>query len=63
MVKTFFRSGNVEGKIEKDFLEMLLLTLLLCSCQSKGYCPRESDNKATLGREVPKLRIAEKIIE
>ncbi len=61
MVKNFFRSGNVEGKIEKDFFGNAFTPFALVN--RKVIVPRESEQQSNPRSRSAKLRIAEKIIE
>jgi 16S rRNA (cytosine1402-N4)-methyltransferase len=61
MVKNFFRSGNVEGKIEKDFFGNAFTPFALVN--RKVIVPRESEQQCNPRSRSAKLRIAEKIIE
>lgn len=61
MVKNFFRSGNVEGKIEKDFFGNAFTPFALVN--RKVIVPRESEQQSNPRSRSAKLRIAEKIIK
>lgn len=59
MVKNFFRSGNIEGKIEKDFFGNPLTDLKVIN--RKVIIPTEEEQKKNPRSRSAKLRIAEKI--
>ncbi|HUI33881.1 MAG: 16S rRNA (cytosine(1402)-N(4))-methyltransferase RsmH [Dysgonamonadaceae bacterium] len=59
MVKNFFRSGNMEGKIEKDFFGNPLTDLKVIN--RKVIIPTEEEQKKNPRSRSAKLRIAEKI--
>ena len=59
MVKNFFRSGNMEGKIEKDFFGNPLTDLKLIN--RKVIVPTEEEQRRNPRSRSAKLRIAEKI--
>lgn len=59
MVKNFFRSGNMEGKIEKDFFGNPLTVLKVIN--RKVIIPTEEEQKRNPRSRSAKLRIAEKI--
>jgi 16S rRNA (cytosine1402-N4)-methyltransferase len=59
MVKNFFRSGNIEGKIEKDFYGNPLTNLKIIN--RKVIIPSEEEQRINPRSRSAKLRIAEKI--
>jgi len=58
IVKNFFRSGNLEGKIEKDFYGNALVPFRLIE---KGLVPSEEEISINPRSRSAKLRVAEKI--
>ena len=58
MVKNFIRSGNIEGKVEKDFYGNA--TAPLKAVNRKPILPQESEIAANTRARSAKLRIAEK---
>jgi 16S rRNA (cytosine1402-N4)-methyltransferase len=61
MVKNFFRSGNVEGKIEKDFFGNVSTPFALVN--RKVIVPDENEQQKNPRSRSAKLRIAEKITD
>lgn len=59
IVKNFFRSGNIEGKIEKDFYGNPLTSLKVIN--RKVIIPEEEEQRLNPRSRSAKLRIAEKI--
>lgn len=59
MVKNFFRSGNIEGKIEKDFYGNPLTDLKIIN--RKVIIPSDKERQLNPRSRSAKLRIAEKI--
>ena len=59
MVKNFFRSGNIEGEIEKDFYGNPLTNLKIIN--RKVIVPSEKEQQINPRSRSAKLRIAEKI--
>ena len=59
MVKNFFRSGNIEGKIEKDFYGNPLSNLKIIN--RKVIVPSDDEQRLNPRSRSAKLRIAEKI--
>ena len=59
MVKNFFRSGNIEGKIEKDFYGNPLSNLKIIN--RKVIVPSDDEQRLNHRSRSAKLRIAEKI--
>ena len=59
IVKNFFRSGNIEGKIEKDFYGNPLTSLKVIN--RKVIIPKEEEQRLNPRSRSAKLRIAEKI--
>ena len=59
MVKNFFRSGNMDGKIEKDFFGNPLTDLMVIN--RKVIVPTEEEQRKNPRSRSAKLRIAEKI--
>lgn len=59
MVKNFFRSGNLEGKIEKDFYGNPITDLKVIT--RKVIIPTEEEQRRNPRSRSAKLRIAEKI--
>ncbi len=59
MVKNFFRSGNIEGKIEKDFYGNPLTNLKIIN--RKVIIPSQEEQRINPRSRSAKLRIAEKI--
>jgi 16S rRNA (cytosine1402-N4)-methyltransferase len=59
IVKNFFRSGNLEGKIVKDFYGQQITPFILIT--RKALQPGEAELAANLRSRSAKLRIAEKI--
>ena len=59
MVKNFFRSGNTDGKIEKDFFGNPLTDLMVIN--RKVIVPTEEEQRKNPRSRSAKLRIAEKI--
>ena len=59
MVKNFFRSGNIEGKIEKDFYGNPLTELKIIN--RKVIIPTEEEQRMNPRSRSAKLRVAEKI--
>lgn len=59
MVKNFFRSGNIDGKIEKDFYGNPLTSLKVTN--RKVIIPTEEEQKKNPRSRSAKLRIAEKL--
>lgn len=59
IVKNFFRSGNIEGKIEKDFYGNPLTGLKVIN--RKVIIPKEEEQRLNPRSRSAKLRIAEKI--
>ena len=59
MVKNFFRSGNIEGEVEKDFYGNPLTNLRVIN--RKVIIPSEEEQRANPRSRSAKLRIAEKI--
>ncbi len=59
LVKNFFRSGNFEGKIEKDFFGNVISPLKVIS--RKAIIPTEEEIEINSRARSAKLRIAEKI--
>lgn len=61
IVKNFFRSGNVEGKIEKDFFGNVSTPFVLVN--RKVIVPDENEQQKNPRSRSAKLRIAEKITD
>ena len=59
MVKNFFRSGNIEGEVEKDFYGNPLTNLKIIN--RKVIIPSEEEQRVNPRSRSAKLRIAEKI--
>ncbi len=59
MVKNFFRSGNIEGKIEKDFFGNPLTNLKIIN--KKVIIPSEEEQRTNPRSRSAKLRVAEKL--
>ena len=59
MVKNFFRSGNIEGKIEKDFYGNPLTNLKIIN--RKVIIPSDAEQRLNPRSRSAKLRVAEKI--
>ncbi len=59
MVKNFIKTGNIEGKVEKDFYGNITATL--SAVNRKPILPQESEIAANTRARSAKLRIAEKI--
>ena len=59
MVKNFIKTGNIEGKVEKDFYGNI--TAPLSAVNRKPILPQESEIAANTRARSAKLRIAEKI--
>jgi 16S rRNA (cytosine1402-N4)-methyltransferase len=59
IVKNFFRSGNIEGNIEKDFYGNPLTNLKIIN--RKVIIPTEEEQRLNPRSRSAKLRIAEKI--
>lgn len=59
MVKNFFRSGNIEGKIEKDFFGNPLTNLKIIN--RKVIIPSEEEQRINPRSRSAKLRVAEKL--
>jgi 16S rRNA (cytosine1402-N4)-methyltransferase len=59
MVKNFFRSGNIEGKIEKDFYGNPLTNLKIIN--RKVIIPSQEEQRINPRSRSAKLRVAEKI--
>ena len=59
MVKNFFRSGNIEGKIEKDFYGNPLTNLKIIN--RKVIIPSDEEQRLNPRSRSAKLRVAEKI--
>lgn len=59
MVKNFFRSGNIEGKIEKDFFGNPLTNLKVIN--RKVIIPSEEEQRINPRSRSAKLRVAEKL--
>ena len=59
MVKNFFRSGNLEGKIEKDFYGNPITDLKIIN--RKVIIPTEEEQRRNPRSRSAKLRVAEKI--
>ena len=59
IVKNFFRSGNIEGKIEKDFYGNPLTNLKIIN--RKVIIPTEEEQRLNPRSRSAKLRVAEKI--
>ena len=59
MVKNFFRSGNIEGKIEKDFYGNPLTNLKII--KRKVIIPSQEEQRINPRSRSAKLRVAEKI--
>lgn len=59
MVKNFFRSGNIEGEVEKDFYGNPLTNLKIIN--RKVIIPSEEEQRLNPRSRSAKLRIAEKI--
>lgn len=59
IVKNFFRSGNIEGKVEKDFFGRINTPFKLIN--NKVIVPSEEEIEANPRSRSAKLRIAEKI--
>ena len=59
MVKNYFRSGNIEGKIEKDFYGNPLTNLKIIN--RKVIVPSDDEQRQNPRSRSAKLRIAEKI--
>ena len=59
IVKNYFRSGNIDGKIEKDFYGNPLTNLKIIN--RKVIIPTEEEQKVNPRSRSAKLRIAEKI--
>ena len=59
IVKNFFRSGNIEGKIEKDFYGNPLTSLKIIN--RKVIIPTEEEQRLNPRSRSAKLRVAEKI--
>ena len=59
MVKNFIRTGNIEGKVEKDFYGNI--TAPLTAVNRKPILPQESEIAANTRARSAKLRIAEKL--
>ena len=59
MVKNFFRSGNIEGKIEKDFFGNPITNLKVIN--RKVIIPSEEEQRINPRSRSAKLRIAEKV--
>ncbi|MBQ8499157.1 MAG: 16S rRNA (cytosine(1402)-N(4))-methyltransferase RsmH [Bacteroidales bacterium] len=59
MVKNFIKTGNIEGKVEKDFYGNI--TAPLSTVNRKPILPQESEIAANTRARSAKLRIAEKI--
>ncbi|NOX86977.1 MAG: 16S rRNA (cytosine(1402)-N(4))-methyltransferase RsmH [Chlorobi bacterium] len=60
LVKNFMRSGNLEGKVEKDFYGNPILTFKVIT--GKPIVPSEGEIKLNNRARSAKLRIAEKIL-
>ena len=59
MVKNFIKTGNIEGKVEKDFYGNI--TAPLAAVNRKPILPQESEIAANTRARSAKLRIAEKL--
>jgi len=59
MVKNFIKTGNIEGKVEKDFYGNI--TAPLSAVNRKPILPQESEIAANTRARSAKLRIAEKL--
>ena len=59
MVKNFFRSGNIDGKIEKDFYGNPLTNLKIIN--RKVIVPSDEEQRLNPRSRSAKLRVAEKI--
>ena len=59
MVKNFIKTGNIEGKVEKDFYGNI--TAPLSAVNRKPILPQESEIASNTRARSPKLRIAEKL--
>ena len=59
IVKNFFRSGNIEGKIEKDFFGNPLTSLKVIN--RKIIIPTEKEQRQNPRSRSAKLRVAEKV--
>ena len=61
MVKNFMRSGNIDGKVEKDFYGHALAPLT--PVRKKPAVPDEAEISRNTRARSAKLRIAEKTLE
>lgn len=59
IVKNFFRSGNIEGKIEKDFYGNPITDLKVIN--RKVIIPTEEEQRKNPRSRSAKLRVAEKV--
>ena len=59
MVKNFIKTGNIDGKVEKDFYGNI--TAPLAAVNRKPILPQESEIAANTRARSAKLRIAEKL--
>lgn len=59
MVKNFIKTGNIDGKVEKDFYGNI--TAPLSTVNRKPILPQESEIAANTRARSAKLRIAEKL--
>ena len=59
MVKNFIKTGNIDGKVEKDFYGNI--TAPLAAVNRKPILPQESEIASITRARSAKLRIAEKL--